>query len=246
MEETEQLIRNGWILSSLYLARVPKKPPSGRNWETFALATLARAHHTLQTILGLERNREPDCAVLARVMFEHVATFAWLMVDPEERYPRLLRSEYNERVKLMADLKPFGVNGPDENEIKRSLAEMGNTAAPPLSTRTLEADSYWTRCGADWNWKLRRIYADLYRPYSSYVHPTVSGLDCFITPGNGGGTIGYPRSVEGGCIPAEAASCFADALAIASQHWGAPTIRELVYAFTDGIPIPESLLNAQA
>lgn len=165
MDETSQVVENGKLLSSLYETRVPTSSTTGQSWEAFALATLARSHYTLRTILGLGRDREVDTAVLLRAMFEHVVTFAWLLVDPVNHFPMLLRSEYDQRIKQRRDLVEFGISGinVDENEIRRSLIDMGPRCAPDVLARTKLANSYWTRCGSVWIWNFRRAYGTLYR-----------------------------------------------------------------------------------
>jgi hypothetical protein len=229
-----QFAKNGPLILALYSACIPVHAKHGSNGETFALACLARAHYTLETILGT-RAREVDCAALCRVLYEHVVTFSWLEINPDEHFPMLQCWEYNERVKMFKGAKEFGHTW-DEGAIRRSLVDMGTTAAPAIHDRAAAADRYWTRLGLDWQWRFKRSYSNLYRLYSCHVHPTIMGLDCFITRNDGGGIVGRPRAVHDDSMAAESVACFADGLAVASHRFGAPTIEQIVRALTKGLP----------
>jgi hypothetical protein len=124
----------------------------------------------------------------------------------------------------------------DLDEIKGSLVEMGHDEAPDSVLKMCqEADSYWGRLGIDWRWNFARSYANVYRLYSKYVHPTIISLDSFITPSERGGVIGQPVPVHGNAIQAEAVKYFAGALAIASCRWPSVTLEEVARAFVRGI-----------
>jgi hypothetical protein len=239
--EKNQLAANGHRLSALYGARAPTR--SGQDWETHALAYLARANYTLQTILAIP-TRDIDCMVLARSLYEHVVAFAWLLIDPPAHRPMLLRWEYEERVKLLNDSHGFKMLAPPSDTIvRRALIDMGQKAAPETPDRALAADKYWSRCNIKWTWRFRHGYWGLFRGFSVFVHPTVAGIDPFIVPGNRSATVGIPRAPHRGDIQAEAVLCFADALAVASHRFGWPSIGEVLEAFTHGLR-PEAVANA--
>ncbi len=228
-----QIVSNGHILSALYLARVPAAHASP-DWETFLLACLARSHYTLQTILEAQ-HRELDCAVLARVLYEHVVALAWVAIDPVPHYPMFLRWEYNEREKMRKDLESFVSIAPGEGTVRRSLIDMGPISAPATPDRALAADKFWSRCVTDWEWGLRRTYANLFRPYSSYTHPTVMGLTPFVSHTGLAVNVGPPALMHNRTIAVETVTIFADGLVVASHRLGWPTLKEVVSAFAHGL-----------
>jgi len=224
--QVEQLVKNCELLSALYLAGVPIHAPEGDNGTTFALACLARAHYTFNTIVGM-RDRELDAATLFRTLYEHVVTFAWIMIDAREHFPMFLRWEFDEREKLRRGLVQLGheFSGGD---VRSALRQMSSKKAPDTHDRALIADRYWSRLDLPWHWNFRRSYVNLFRAYGAHVHPTVMGLDWFITPNNGGGIIGVPRQNHEDCIVAEASLCFSDGLAVAGYCFGKSTLDELL------------------
>jgi hypothetical protein len=224
--QVEQLVKNCELLSRLYCARVPIHAPEGDNGTTFALACLARAHYTLNTIAAM-RHRELDGATLFRTLYEHVVTFAWRMIDAREHFAMFQRWELDEREKLRKCLAQAGLELSSE-DIRCALRDMSSRRAPETYDRALLADRYWSRLELGWSWHFQRSYENVFRAYGAHVHPTIMGLDCFITRNHGGGIVGSPRPAQGDCVVAEAALCFADGLAVASHRFGAPTLHELL------------------
>jgi Family of unknown function (DUF5677) len=100
-ENAAQPARNGRPLCALYVTHATiaqQDRPSSEAWRGYSFCLLARAHHALESIFILG-DREADCAALLRVLFEHVLTLAWLLIDPSVHYPRLLKGEHTERQK---------------------------------------------------------------------------------------------------------------------------------------------------
>ncbi|HMJ53191.1 MAG TPA: DUF5677 domain-containing protein [Polyangiaceae bacterium] len=232
--QRRQLAENGHRLCLLYATNAPSRAPTGSNWEIFSLALLARVDYTLRRML-----REPtetiDGAGLARAIYEHVVAFAWIMIDPAEHYRRVQRWEYEERIKMQKDLAKFAHFAPNPNFIRRSLVDMAHESAPDTADRALQAQNHWSRSGLKWPFAFRRSYANLFRPYSAYVHPTVMAMDHFISRDPLGPVVGAPRPFDDGRMLAAATSSFADALVIASDRLGWPKMHDVAAAMTFGI-----------
>jgi hypothetical protein len=94
--------------------------------------------------------------------------------------------------------------------------------------------NYWSRCNIKWTWRFRTGYWGLFRGFSVFVHPTVAGIDPFISTEARGAAVGIPRAAHRGDVQVDAVLCFADALAVASHRLGWPSIGEVLAAFTNG------------
>lgn len=228
-----QLIRNGADLCLLYGQHASRDPSRRSEAEILCLAILARAHYTLETILGLQE-REVDSIVLTRSLYEHVVTLAWLAIDPDAHHGMFLRWELDQREKMAKDLQRFGSIVPAQINIRRALIGAGKKIAPETADRALEADRYWSRLGLDWDFAFRHTYAALFRPYSGYVHPTVMGLYPFVEQRPDGLKIQAPVAQLGEKVAAHAVLSFADALVVASHRFGWPPLRNVVCIFAFG------------
>lgn len=78
-----QIVANGERLLALYDRYSLTAPPPNEDWETFARACLARVRHSTGVILGLLPDHPTERIPLARCVYEHAVTFAWLLIDPE-------------------------------------------------------------------------------------------------------------------------------------------------------------------
>ncbi len=237
-DNERQLILNGHGLSALYGSHAPAAVPQPvENWHVFSLACLARAHYTLVTVLDLQ-HREVDCISLTRTLYEHVIAFAWVAIEPETHYPMFLRWELIQRKRMCDDLARFGVVAPPFDEVKRALVDAAHECAPDTADRALQADAFWSRLHPDWEWGFRRSYANLFRQYSAFVHPTVMGLESFITRGPTGPKIGIPPKRAASEAAASAVASFADALVVAHLRLRWPPFPKILSAFTAGIVAP--------
>jgi hypothetical protein len=163
-------------------------------WPLVGPALIARATGTLEAILALlPLDREADAGALLRSLYEHVATFAWLAVDPgEERMSRWLKSDCKSRLQADDDCRKVGV----ELLAHEKRREFENTVAilpkemPGLLGRAVAADEHWEgrirglRRSSPTS--LRGLYAIAYRRLSAYAHPSNLGLNA-VTLDVGGG-----------------------------------------------------------
>ena len=234
---SKQLIRNSQALSNLYSRWAPTRREARPNSEVYMMACLARCNYTLATVLRMEQ-RDIDCMPLVRCLYEHSVTFAWVAIDPDTHHRRMLAWELAQRRKMTEDLAKFGAVAPPMDAVKRSMIDADRTPAPELADRALHADRHWQRSNTGWAFGFRRVYANLYRPYSALVHPTAMGLEPFVSYGPGGQLVGDPPPQHWGETASAAGASFADALIVASLRLGWPPLRDVVFAWTYDLPGP--------
>jgi hypothetical protein len=236
--DIDGMVETGQRLSELYGRYAPPVLPATgdlNDWPVFAGACLARSHYALQSTMVL-RLRDVDAAVLTRVLYEHVVTFAWVAITPGEHLPRFRLRDLNERRKAASDLESFGQDLTRQrailDRIERELAGVEN-AAPAVNQRALEADRYWaSRLETFQPGRLgfRGLYPALYRNFSMNTHPSIPGLARFTTGEAGHVRIGIPTSLgEHGVTLAPL--LFGMGLLIAAESLGWPPSREVFAAF---------------
>jgi Family of unknown function (DUF5677) len=172
-------------------AHFPRDIPSaGRHddWTVTGPAFVARSTRLVQSVLALPDEYEAAAGVLARVLHEHVTTFAWLAIDPLNNLPQWVRRDRSERVKADNDMGVFGSRLLDPEV--RTKFEAERDAIPDrwagLAAMAQQADQYWsTRIKAFSTdlYGLRGMYLAMYRQFSALVHGMPESLHRVI--GNG-------------------------------------------------------------
>jgi hypothetical protein len=230
----DRMVENWPAVSELYVsnARIAlAKSPPFEPWEQYALACLARAHYTVETIFRI-RDREADIVALMRVLYEHAIAFAWLMVDPDSHYAQALSYERAERDKLG---KGLGRHYPQANLPEAaSLATIALGADPTVQgvpdvfSRADRAEKHWTPKVDGWSFTFVRNYESVYRGYGTSTHATIAGLEPFFDTAPGADPAN-PKSRHEGQIPAEAMIMLADMLVVAGKSMvGWPSQEELI------------------
>lgn len=246
-EAADQLGRNFHVLSALYGTYVPRGfegPTPASDWRPLALAMLARGHYALQSTFALE-NRKPDAAVMVRVAFEHLVTFAWFMTDPPAHHPMMIRADIVHLENLHKDMRSRAEVSPKELDLSGLEALASKNGPPKFDQRAEAADAYWSQRLPEVSWEFRRVYASLYRPYSALVHPVPTGLMTFVWFDGQALRFGQPRDTKvPGAVLAAASSLMADALFVTSQAFGWPPLVEVAAAFNNGAAESGEALNA--
>lgn len=212
-------------------------------WQIYAFGCLARAHCALDSVFVLGPEREADTAALTRVLYEHVVSFAWLMIDPPSHYKRLMKWEHAQRQKMHADSASFVTTGPSADQLTLIMISDGLDAsaveAPPTPVRAEQADAYWTPRVPGYTFYLRHSFATLFRAHSASVHPTLMGIlpFCDIRPGAQFRT--PPARMLKLRLDTEALVVFADALLVASATFGWPKAEEVLLATFDGFDLEQ-------
>lgn len=184
--EIEQVIRRWPEVSDLFSrhVRLALSRPAHQQWELFALSCLARAHHAVQSVFILD-GRGPDCAVLARVLYDHVVTFVWLLANPEQHYLEQLSYEHEERIKLRNEMLKHAPVPASRDALELALISSGWNpkvkSAPPVFEKARQADKHWNKALPVMNFAFARDYGGNFRNYSAYIHPRVVGVVPFAT-----------------------------------------------------------------
>ncbi len=244
----QQLEENWHRVSALFTEVMPvfrnEAPPL--SWRPTAMGLLVRGHYAQQSLFALPPERRLDAAVLARVAFEHLVTFAWLLVDPLKHHAQFLRNEVKHTTDLLADLsKQAGREVVNGNE---ALAELEAAAAkesmPKFDRRSDAADQHWREKFPAHPWQFRFLYATLYRPYSGYVHPLMNGIWPFVHDAGVGTRIGQPAAdLVPGHIRSHSAALLSSALVIASSAFGWPSHEAIRQAWTHGLIVTDGVIR---
>jgi hypothetical protein len=238
--EVDSLLRAGSRLSAVYGRHAPAAMPTDRtltDWRVYGAALLARSHYLLESTQCLKK-REPDAAVLARVLYEHVVAFSWLCIAPEENVRKLIYWEICERKKAINDMKSLGEDTSDAGieAVTKLLGADFKAPDPGLPVLAEQADAHWgARIGGVWErgrGGLRALYPSVYRQFSMFTHPTVAGLHSFVTLHDDTARIGRPRPGRAHGV-ALAPFMFALGLLVASYSLGWPPAEDVERAFED-------------
>ena len=246
IELVDRMTHNWPALSELYVgnARIAlARPGEFELWEKYAFACVARAHYTVESIFRLA-DREADMVTLTRVLYEHAVAFAWLMIDPQAHYSRLVSLENVERAKMVKGLSHFSLHGHEPEEATVALLAIGLDpsvkVAPDTFTRAQRAQEHWTARIADWEFGYARNYENMFRAYSTHVHPIIAGLMAFFDP-TPGADPARPVAQHPGRVPAEAMILFVEMLIVAGESLKWPSRAAVQDTAFDGL---ESLQKA--
>jgi hypothetical protein len=201
--DVERLLRSGARLSNVFGRHVPRVFDGNgtlNDWPLFGAACLTRAHYALQSTMAL-RHRELDASVLTRVVYEHVVTFAWIAIDPASNLPRFLLTDLRERERATRDLESLGedtTKGRATIEHLRGNVVDVEAEAPKVNQRAAAADAYWAGKLEGFEGgrtSFRGLYPALYRNFSWNTHPSIPGLNRFVSGSPGELLVGIPVGV---------------------------------------------------
>lgn len=169
----------------LVRARLPERFYREPPWRMFATAFIARMAGTVETMMDLaDDGRQADSAVLLRALYEHMVTFAWILVDPEPRLDWWADDARREMRKLHNDADVYGMGFLSEADQARGKVAK---ELPPLDQQAAEVDKFWTlrlpgfRAHAGSGPKdirtVRGLYVAVYRVASRSAHGQPQSLN---------------------------------------------------------------------
>jgi hypothetical protein len=215
-------------------------PSTGRHddWAVTGPAFVARSMRLIEAVLALPNAHESAAGVLARVLYEHVTTFAWIAIDPPKNAPVWISKDRDERLKVDNDTALFGER-PLEPE-HRAAYELERDAAekwPGLPVMASQADDHWAPripgFATDKN-GLRKTYIAVYRQFSTLVHGMAESLHRVVAdgprPGMSRVTVVEETPEEHNAFTATP-YVFAFGLLISSETNGFPTKERVYRAF---------------
>jgi Family of unknown function (DUF5677) len=244
-------------LCELVAGHLPKvSSTDGRyeNWQTTSAVFVARAGRSLQSVFALyQGGYYCDASTVMRSLFEHVATFAWLAIDPPKHLKLWIRSDAEECLK--AHNQMFDVtkeNLIDDASIAqyRAIVAEGPERAPNIVAMTNAADVHWSsklphvNPGPKESGGFAGLYRVAYRWTSTHAHPSPRGLDSFVQVPEAGVVL-----VDGeGWLTAEiftmAPTIYWLGLAIAADVLGWPDADQLTQLLLGFAPDAEEALQA--
>jgi hypothetical protein len=208
------------------------------SWPMTAHALIARMTGTLQAILQLRPlGRYADATILARSLFEHAVTFAWLAAGTDaERQRRFAKSDSVARLRIDDDCRALGhpVLIPEMRAWHEENREGLDQEMPGLLQRAEQADREWAgkvpglHTGAPLQ-SYRGLYALMYRNHSGYAHPSGLGLLAVAEDLPDGGTrVALEAADENDPDPLGLAmALYTYSLLIAAQILGLPDERDI-------------------
>jgi hypothetical protein len=185
---------------------------------------VARCAYLCESVLALA-DRPLDGEVIARSLFDHVITFAWVAAAPSERLPVLVGDDVRHRLAFAEEnAKAFGGSMlPDE--VKDEFEAL-RQRLPSAQVMARVADEHWAgvvsnlfRGGSS----LSELYSRGFRGYSASVHPTALGIGPFLSS-NATGAVVVARPVfhPRRCSFGECTSAMTLLLVISGQALGWP------------------------
>jgi len=189
--EPELLRESTDAINALIAERLPLQSPPGDEWPPIALGFLARGGTLLESLTQLvEQGMHGEAQMLLRVVFEHVATFCWLAIDPMVHLGQWREWSDARRLKLHRDALRFGIEVLTPDEV---TASEGATRPLPLPQMAQEIDEYWSEVSTAFRpyteggddppsiLTFRGFYTAVYRKGSNLIHADMASPDRFAT-----------------------------------------------------------------
>jgi len=157
------------------------------DWGAIGPGLYTQCAYLLESVVAA-RDRPIDAGILARCLWEHVVTFAWLAIDPSVYLPQWVRHEAKERQAMVSDLRKAGYEVPSEaiDTARTYSAFARGVEGHFLSAieRAEAADNFWGRYlpevfAQGGRYSFRGQYALLFRGYSAWLHPRIIALQEF-------------------------------------------------------------------
>jgi hypothetical protein len=182
----------------------PKVVPSNgehSEWLVTGPAFVARATRSLFAMRFLRQARfDADAFTLLRSLYEHLARFAWIAVDPPAHIEVWLKWDRKERIKADNEAKQVDERFFSADVRAHVEAERDAVEADPMDlySQAKAADAHWAQVigvsGPRERYGFAGLYRTVYRWGSAVAHGTAFGLDTVITGSTPGTrTIGLER-----------------------------------------------------
>lgn len=176
-------------LTRRFLPATFKSAGRHSDWPLAGYAMMSRACGTLGSVMALiPERRASDAAVLTRVLYEEIVTFAWIGVDPSDHAEAWVRWDRDWRIKADNDLQDIGAEPLLDPGVRQDF-ERGRDAGelmPDLAQRATAADQHWSKrldAIADDPTSprtLRGMYRYIYRGESQYAHAAAASIDRLV------------------------------------------------------------------
>lgn len=231
-------------MAALIEDRLPLQQPPGDMWPPIAHGFLARGGTLLESVtLEVEQGMPGEAQMLLRILFEHVATFCWLGIDPEANIPQWREWADHRRFLVHKHAKErFGIE-----PLTPAEAAKAEKAKPPIKLHKLTAavDEYWSEVSPAFRSYDRAepsvltfagVYTAVYSKTSNLVHADPASVERFMTmPLPGEATIhAREKRSESEDYPSLALAMMGFLLVVFAHHFSWPK-RDVIDGVTNGL-----------
>jgi hypothetical protein len=177
--DIEQALKAGAAIVAEVRRSFPMRFYSGERVWRVAVSTLLLATADTVDHLITEASTvcDTDALTLLRTVFERSVTVAWILVDPDTRWPMWYQQSVRSSHVISKEITAYGL------EIAQPPAPRSDTARlPTLEDQTDDVDAYWpSRVGGlgavGHHYSFRGLYTIIYRTGSQSAHGRFSSLN---------------------------------------------------------------------
>lgn len=245
--EPELLRKSTDAISALVADWLPLQSPSGDDWPPIANGFLARAGTLLEALTQMvEQGLPGEAQMLLRIVFEHVATFCWIAINPEPNIVQWREWSDARQLRLHRDALRFGVEVLTPAEVAASEG-----ATPPISLPQMaqEVDEHWSEVSTAFRpysesneeeppsiLTFRGFYTAVYRKTSNLIHADMASPGRFGTMPLSGQVTIHPREKhsESADYPSFSVALIGFLLIVFDHHFSWPG-RDVVEGITNSI-----------
>jgi Family of unknown function (DUF5677) len=189
--ETPQLREATDDIRALIAERLPMMFDADDDWPPVAHGFLARSGTLLEALTTMvERDLPGEAQMILRILFEHVATFLWLAIDPEPNVARWKEWARWRVYQTHKGAQRFGLTVLPPEELRQAK----EARAPiKMAKLTLEVDRYWSQQSKAFRpfdeggskppsiLTFRGFYTAVYSKTSNHIHADIKSVDRFAT-----------------------------------------------------------------
>jgi hypothetical protein len=231
-------------VAALIEDRLPLQMPPDDMWPAVAHGFLARGGTLLESVtLQAEQGMPGEAQMLLRILFEHVATFCWLAIDPEPLIEQWREWADYRRYQVHKYAKErFGIE-----PLTPTKAAKAEKAKQPIKLHKLTSavDKYWSEVSTAFRsydpaepdiLTFTGVYTALYSKTSNLVHADIASTERFMTmPLPGEATIhAREKRSESDDHPSFALAMMGFLLIVFEHHFSWPA-RKVIDGVTNGL-----------
>lgn len=231
-------------IAALIEDRLPLQQPPDDMWPSIAHGFLARGGTLLESVtVQVEQGMPGEAQMLLRILFEHVATFCWLGIDPKPHIAQWREWADYRRCKVHKYAKErFGIE-----PLTPAEAAKAEKARPPIKLHKLTGavDKHWSEVSPAFRsydpaepsvLTFTGVYTAVYSKTSNLVHADPASVERFMTmPLPGEATIhAREKRSESNDHPSFALPMIGFLLIVFEHHFNWPS-REVIDGVTNGL-----------
>jgi len=231
-------------IAALIEERLPLQQPPDDMWPSIAHGFLARGGTLLESVtLQVEQGMPGEAQMLLRILFEHVATFCWIGIDPEANIPQWREWADYRRYQVHKNAKKrFGLE-----PLMAAEAAKAKKAKQPIKLHKLTGavDQHWSEVSPAFRsydpaepsiLTFTGVYTAVYSKTSNLVHADPASVERFMTmPLPGKATIhAREKRSESEDYPSFGLAMMGFLLIVFGHHFSWPD-REVIDGVTNGL-----------